>query len=58
MAAHVADDIDEDAPFGEAPLPVAAFEIAVVYELGEPVGEQQPVAPGHDRVGPAGHVDG
>ena len=41
MAAHVADDIDEDAPFGEAPLPVAAFEIAVVYELGEPVGEQQ-----------------
>jgi len=33
MAAHVADEIDEDAPFGEAPLPVAAFEAVTRREL-------------------------
>jgi hypothetical protein len=26
MAAHVADEIDADAPLHEAPLPVAAFD--------------------------------
>jgi hypothetical protein len=30
MAAHVADEVDEDAPFGEAPLPVAAFEAVAI----------------------------
>jgi hypothetical protein len=30
MAVHVADEIDQDAPFGEAPLPVAAFEAVAI----------------------------
>jgi hypothetical protein len=30
MVAHVADEIDADAPLGEAPLPIAAFEAVTV----------------------------
>ena len=62
MAAHVAGESGQEAGDRRRHGGLAGDDMAAgVLEdqrVGEPIGEQQRVTPGHDRVGPAGRMDG